>query len=81
MTNKERDQAALICAASASTNIGQDEACSALGISVAGPSAVTARAAYYAAEVLWNRQGHLYSLSWVEQMAEAEALLRCGWSP
>jgi hypothetical protein len=81
-----RERAAMICQLAASNNMGQDTCARELGIPQAAPALALAGAAFDASHGTpggshWDDDPRMRWQHWVGQMAEAEALLRCGWSP
>lgn len=71
-TKREREQAALICQLAASNHLGHRGVVAQADINVIR-AANLARCAFYAC--------FYTSHTWCEQNAEAEALLRTGWTP
>jgi hypothetical protein len=92
ISKKTRESAALICALAASTNVGSIGCAWAIGLHTGSHAA---RREYLAAIDLvsaafdeaglhpWTRDrfGRFDAQNWCAQMAEAEAMLRTGWSP
>jgi hypothetical protein len=76
VSKKVREEAALLCAIAASTDIFAMSAVRDLDL-----SRDAERLAYGAwARSFWETT-HTRGECWCEDWAEAEALLRCGWSP
>jgi hypothetical protein len=79
ITQRTRAQAALICAVTASSNRTGEwdidaEVCRDLGITPRG-------AAHDLATSAWMHAGKAWGALTAEREAEAEAMLRTGWSP
>lgn len=78
-----RETAALICAIAASSNVGSDNVARHIGVRSKKVDALVSQAFAAAGDAPWtrDRMGGFDAQNWPVQMAEAEAMLRTGWSP